>query len=273
MRLATALEDQPGLEAAHANLMGEVTLTWDDDVTTREALVGTLAGAGFHERDGVSRRRNRGGRSSAGRIALGGPHCEHALAPRSPDSGCRVPAVGGIGERGSEGPRPATGRRPARYLFDPGNSMAIPRSFAVAAKTDGARDLVRAGFVGGYFARYLNTGPPRWRHITSGAYLFRDAVGARKVLPSMIASMIGGSAHSTRAARRRGVGGQLEPRRNRDLRRLAPRPGRVVRELPADDAAPDARPRAGAEAGAPDRSDARLAVAGIARAPQPFTFP
>ena len=50
MRLATALEGQPGLEAAHANLMGEVTLTWDDDVTSREALVGALAGAGFHER-------------------------------------------------------------------------------------------------------------------------------------------------------------------------------------------------------------------------------
>ena len=55
MRLATALDGQPGLEAAHANLMGEVTLTWDDDVTTRAALVGALAGAGFHERDGVSR--------------------------------------------------------------------------------------------------------------------------------------------------------------------------------------------------------------------------
>ena len=50
MRLAAALEGQPGLEAAHANLMGEVTLTWDHEVTSREALVGTLAGAGFHER-------------------------------------------------------------------------------------------------------------------------------------------------------------------------------------------------------------------------------
>ncbi len=50
VRLATALEGQPGLEAAHANLMGEVTLTWDDDVTSRESLVGTLARAGFHER-------------------------------------------------------------------------------------------------------------------------------------------------------------------------------------------------------------------------------
>ena len=50
MRLATALEGQPGLAAAHANLMGEVTLTWDDDLTSRESLVGRLAGAGFHER-------------------------------------------------------------------------------------------------------------------------------------------------------------------------------------------------------------------------------
>jgi copper chaperone CopZ len=50
MRLATALEGEPGLEAAHANLMGEVTLTWDDEVTSRDALLGSLAGAGFHER-------------------------------------------------------------------------------------------------------------------------------------------------------------------------------------------------------------------------------
>jgi len=50
MRLATALEGQPGLEAAHANLMGEVTLSWDDAVTSRATLAGVLAGAGFHER-------------------------------------------------------------------------------------------------------------------------------------------------------------------------------------------------------------------------------
>ncbi|HEY1317881.1 MAG TPA: heavy-metal-associated domain-containing protein [Gaiella sp.] len=50
LRLATALEDQPGLAAAQANLLGEVTLTWDDDVTTREALAGALSGSGFHER-------------------------------------------------------------------------------------------------------------------------------------------------------------------------------------------------------------------------------
>jgi copper chaperone CopZ len=53
MRLASALEDQPGLESAHANLMGEVTLAWDDDVTSRATLSEVLAGAGFHERPTV----------------------------------------------------------------------------------------------------------------------------------------------------------------------------------------------------------------------------
>ncbi len=53
MRLASALEGQPGLESAHANLMGEVTLAWDDDVTSREALSAVLADAGFHERHTV----------------------------------------------------------------------------------------------------------------------------------------------------------------------------------------------------------------------------
>jgi copper chaperone CopZ len=49
VRLASALEGQPGLVSAHANLVGEVTLTWDDDVTSRQTLTQTLAGAGFHE--------------------------------------------------------------------------------------------------------------------------------------------------------------------------------------------------------------------------------
>ena len=53
IRLATALEGQPGLDGAHANLMGEVTLTWDDELTSRTALTQVLAGAGFHERTSV----------------------------------------------------------------------------------------------------------------------------------------------------------------------------------------------------------------------------
>jgi copper chaperone CopZ len=46
-RLAGALRGHEGLEAANANLMGQVTLSWDDERTDREALVRTLAGAGF----------------------------------------------------------------------------------------------------------------------------------------------------------------------------------------------------------------------------------
>ena len=50
VRLASALEGQAGLAGAHANLMGEVTLTWDDDVTSREVLAQVLSTSGFHER-------------------------------------------------------------------------------------------------------------------------------------------------------------------------------------------------------------------------------
>jgi copper chaperone CopZ len=48
-RLAAALRGHEGLEAANANLMGQVTLAWDDERTSREALVGALARAGFRE--------------------------------------------------------------------------------------------------------------------------------------------------------------------------------------------------------------------------------
>ena len=49
MRLAGALRDHDGLEAANANLMGQVTLQWDDELTSREDLVASLARAGFRE--------------------------------------------------------------------------------------------------------------------------------------------------------------------------------------------------------------------------------
>ena len=48
-RLARALTGLEGLEAANANLMGQVTLAWDDRRTTREALLEALAQAGFRE--------------------------------------------------------------------------------------------------------------------------------------------------------------------------------------------------------------------------------
>jgi copper chaperone CopZ len=51
MRLASALEGQPGLENAHANLLGAVTLTWNEQLTSRDVLIQKLALAGFHEQD------------------------------------------------------------------------------------------------------------------------------------------------------------------------------------------------------------------------------
>jgi copper chaperone CopZ len=52
-RLAVALRDHEGIEAASANLLGQVTLSWDDERTSREALVAALATAGFHEQRAV----------------------------------------------------------------------------------------------------------------------------------------------------------------------------------------------------------------------------
>ncbi len=48
-RLAGAIRGHDGLEAANANLMGQVVLSWDDERTSREDLVGALAKAGFRE--------------------------------------------------------------------------------------------------------------------------------------------------------------------------------------------------------------------------------
>jgi copper chaperone CopZ len=48
-RLGAALDGHDGLDAAHATLMGDVTLTWDDDQTSRESLLDAMAKAGFHE--------------------------------------------------------------------------------------------------------------------------------------------------------------------------------------------------------------------------------
>jgi copper chaperone CopZ len=49
LRLAQALEGHYGLEGANANLMGQVTFAWDDERTSREAIVARLAKAGFPE--------------------------------------------------------------------------------------------------------------------------------------------------------------------------------------------------------------------------------
>jgi copper chaperone CopZ len=49
MRLAKTLEGHRGLEAANANLLGQVMLAWDDERTTREAILEAMARGGFRE--------------------------------------------------------------------------------------------------------------------------------------------------------------------------------------------------------------------------------
>ena len=49
LRLAKTLEGHEGLEAANANLMGQVLLTWDDERTSRDAIVQAMALGGFRE--------------------------------------------------------------------------------------------------------------------------------------------------------------------------------------------------------------------------------
>ena len=47
MRLGGALQGLDGLEAANANLMGQVTLTWNDERVSREEIVDAMSRAGF----------------------------------------------------------------------------------------------------------------------------------------------------------------------------------------------------------------------------------
>jgi copper chaperone CopZ len=49
MRLRHVLADHEGLEAANANLMGDLTVTYDDELTSREALLKDVARGGFRE--------------------------------------------------------------------------------------------------------------------------------------------------------------------------------------------------------------------------------
>jgi copper chaperone CopZ len=48
LRLGGALGSLDGLEAANANLLGQVSLSWDDEKVGREEIVAALARAGFH---------------------------------------------------------------------------------------------------------------------------------------------------------------------------------------------------------------------------------
>ena len=48
-RLAAALHGHDGLEFANATLMGQVLLRYDDERTSRDALVEAMARGGFRE--------------------------------------------------------------------------------------------------------------------------------------------------------------------------------------------------------------------------------
>jgi copper chaperone CopZ len=48
-RLAKVLEGHEGLESANANLVGDVMLTYDDERTSREALLKEMLRGGFRE--------------------------------------------------------------------------------------------------------------------------------------------------------------------------------------------------------------------------------
>jgi copper chaperone CopZ len=47
MRLGGALRGLDGIESANANLMGQVSLAWDDERVERDAIVAALSRAGF----------------------------------------------------------------------------------------------------------------------------------------------------------------------------------------------------------------------------------
>ena len=47
MRLGAALQPLEGIEAANANLMGQLTLSWDDERIGRDEILTALGHAGF----------------------------------------------------------------------------------------------------------------------------------------------------------------------------------------------------------------------------------
>jgi copper chaperone CopZ len=47
LRLGAALQELEGLESANANLVGEVSLSWDDERVQRETIVAALERGGF----------------------------------------------------------------------------------------------------------------------------------------------------------------------------------------------------------------------------------
>jgi copper chaperone CopZ len=53
LRLAKVLEGHEGLEAANANLLGQVSLAWDQTRTSRASILEAMARGGFRELERV----------------------------------------------------------------------------------------------------------------------------------------------------------------------------------------------------------------------------
>ena len=53
-RLGHVLRGHDGLESANATLTGDVTLVYDDELTSREALLRDLARGGFREQQATA---------------------------------------------------------------------------------------------------------------------------------------------------------------------------------------------------------------------------
>jgi len=68
---------------------------------------------------------------------------------------------------------------PKGYDFDKDNSLLLSKALVDRASNEESRLLRRLGFGGANIAAYLNTSPPKWRFVHSGAFIFRAANGAR----------------------------------------------------------------------------------------------
>jgi hypothetical protein len=67
---------------------------------------------------------------------------------------------------------------PKGYFLDRDNSLLLSKATVDRASNEESRLLRRLGFTGAYLGTYLNTSPPKWRFIHSGAFVFRAVYGA-----------------------------------------------------------------------------------------------
>ena len=67
---------------------------------------------------------------------------------------------------------------PKGYFFDKDNSLLLSKATIDRASNEEARFLRSIGFEGAYLGTYLNTSPPKWRFVHSGAFVFRAEKGA-----------------------------------------------------------------------------------------------